>query len=261
MSKPKKSSTPASRREQLRQQQEAAAKQRRTMRIIAVAATVLALVIIGVVVTLALQKNNDTKANLAEQITPPNAVDTSAIGINKSVSADAPVVQIFLDYQCPICKTTESTYGPALRALSDKGEINLQYRTMIFMDVNLKNTASTRAAEAAACSDVHGVYADYHDAIFANQPSQEVAGSEGYSDELLRSTIPGAVGLAGPELADFQACYDGRATKDFVETVAETASKDGVNSTPTFWVNGKTFDIGSVAPVEADLLKAIKAAA
>lgn len=260
MSRAKNSSTPASRREQLHQQQEAAAKQRRTMRIIAVAATVLALVIIGVVVTLALQKNDD-KGNLAQQITPPSAVDTSAIGINQSVSADAPVVQIFLDYQCPICKSAELQYGPALRALSDKGEINLQYRTMTFMDVNLKNTASTRAAEAAACSDVQGVYADYHDAIFANQPSQEVAGGEGYSDQLLRSAIPGEVGLTGPELADFQACYDGKATKDFVQTVAETANKDGVNSTPTFWVNGNTFDIGSVAPVEADLLKAIKAAA
>ena len=270
MSNKKKTSSGASapsagnsRREQLRQRQEAEAARARRMRIIGVAAAVLALALIAVVGTV-VYNSHRTKVNAASAMgTPPHHnADNSGIVVNPGkAKADAPTLSIYLDYQCPICKQVETTYGPAFEALADKGDITLEYRTMNFMDTNLANTASTRAAVAAACSDVAGVYAKYHDEVYKNQAASEVKGSEGYSDTLLQQTIPATVGLTGQKLTDFQTCTKTSATKDFIEGTNEAAGKAGITGTPSFKVNGKDFKLDGVAATEQAVLAAIKAAA
>ncbi len=78
--------------------------------------------------------------------------------------------------------------------------------------------------------------------MFANQPAQEVPGSEGYSDQLLRVTIPTQLGFTPEQVTSFQACYDGRATEDFVAAVEKAAYDAGVTGTPALAVNGKQID-------------------
>ncbi len=251
------------RREQLRLKQEAEARQQRTMRIIGIAAALLALVVVAVVGVVLVQNNRNKVEAASAQGTPVNAnADKSGIVVNPGkAKSGTPVVTVYLDYQCPICKQAETTVGPALEALAEKGDISLEYRTMKFMDTNLSNTASTRAAVAAACSDNQGVYAKYHDEIYANQAQQEVQGSEGYSDKLLKETIPAAVGLTGEKLTSFQQCYDAQATLDFVKGTDDKAGAAGVTSTPTFKVNGNQIDWTTLGTTEESALAAIKTAA
>jgi protein-disulfide isomerase len=234
-------------RERLRQAQASAAKQQRLTRIIGVGAVILAVVIVGVIVGVMFQ--NQGKVAASGSITPPNATsDAKGIVVNPGkAKSGAPVVELFFDYQCPVCKQFESAYGSALTALAASGDIELHYRNMTFLDINLNNDSSLRAGVAAACSDVVGKYSDFHNQIYANQPTTEGAG---YTDEVLRATIPATVGITGDSLTTFQACYDKQATKAFVNGTNDAASKDGVNSTPTVRVNGKDLAINDIAKVD-----------
>jgi len=175
------------------------------------------------------------------QVTPLDAnSDGTGIIVNRGkYSASTPVVAVYLDYQCPICRQFEKTYGASLESLANTGKIQLQYRTMTFLDANLNNDSSTRAAVGAACADVAGVYSAYHDQVFNHQPVTE---GQGYSDAVLRDTIPKAIGLSGPALASFQKCYDTQATKAFVTRVSDQALAAGVNGAPTITVNGMTVE-------------------
>ncbi|MFZ2750401.1 MAG: thioredoxin domain-containing protein [Propioniciclava sp.] len=249
------SSNATNRREQLRRQQAAAAKQQRTTRIIGVIAGVLALVLIGVfayvIVTSQQNKAESTPTNtaLAAQIVPPNAnADSNALVVAQG-AAGTPTVTLYLDYQCPNCRIFENNFGQMLDQEAQAGTWTLQNKTMTFMDSNLNNTASTRAALAASCAATVDHYAEYHLEIYNNQETQEVRGSVGYSDELLRVTIPTKLGFTSDQLTTFQACYDGRATQDFVTTVDKGAYTDGVTGTPTLRVNGKDVNYSNVTSV------------
>lgn len=238
-------------RERLRNAEAAKAKQQRLNRIIGVGAAIFAVVLIGVFAVVLIQQSQ--QAGTASSVTPPNATQAQdAIVVNPGkAQSGAPVVELFFDYQCPACKQFESAYGSALAALADAGEVELRYRTMTFLDNNLRNDSSLRAGVAAACADSSGAYAAFHDQVFANQPAGE---GSGYSDELLRETIPGTVGISGESLTTFQACFDRQATKAFVNGTNEKASRDGVTSTPTFRVNGKDIPTQAVYQVQpADL--------
>lgn len=241
------STSPSSRRDQLRNQQDAAARQKRINRIIVISAAAVALTLIAVFVVVIVQQVTGT-ASQSAQITPAAAnADQTALVANTSPADDgAPVVTIYLDYQCPNCRALEETYGSLLESEANAGTWTLQYKTMTFMDQNLQNTASTRAALAASCAANEGYYAVYHDTIYANQAEQEVVGSEGYSDELLRVTIPNTIGMSEDEITTFQQCYDNQQTSQFVSSVAEGAYTDGVTGTPTIAVNGKLVDLSTL---------------
>jgi len=243
-------------RERLRKSEAAKAKQQRLNRIIGVGAAVLAVVLIGVFAVVLLQQagtaSSPTSAN------PPNATsDAKAIVVNPGKAKDgAPVVELFFDYQCPICKQFETLYSEPLNVLAEAGDIELHYRTMTFLDNNLSNDASTRAGIAAACSDFAGVYSAFHNEIFANQPATE---GDGYTDEVLRETVPASVGITAEALTNFQKCYDDQATKAFVRGTNDKASQDNVTGTPTFHVNGKDVQLSSFSGVDptelGDLIK------
>ncbi len=249
-------SSAGSRREQLRRQQEAAAKQKKFNRMIAFIAGGVALVLIGILIVVLVQNNTKVRA---PQITPSFANTAGdALVINSNPApADAPVVTIFIDYQCPNCKNFENVNGMMLEQEANAGTWTLQNMTMLFMEQNLSNTASTRAARAAACAPDSATYAAVSRAIFDHQEPTEVRGSVGYSDETLRQTVPTAAGLSGQDLTDFQACYDGEATLDFVKSVEKAAYNAGASGTPTLMVNGKFVQLTQDAARNPAALKAL----
>lgn len=252
-------SNATNRREQLRRQQEAAARQKRTTRIIGVAAAIVALVLVGVFAFVLINNNRPAgpaNPQNAAQITPTLAnADRNALVVGPA-NEGKPTVTLYLDYQCPNCAVFEQNYGEMLEQGAQAGDWTLQNKTMTFMDRNLQNTASTRSAIAAACAANTEHYAEYNKQVYANQARNEVRGAEGYSDALLRDTIPGAVGITGEALTAFQACYDGQATQDFVASVDKGAYADGVQGTPTLAVNGKILDLQKAPDLSPNGLKA-----
>lgn len=248
-------SKPSNRRDELRQQQQAAAARQRTNRIIGVGAAVVAVILVAVFIAVLVQNQSNQAA--AATITPPNAsAQKDSIVLNPGkAAADAPVVTVYLDYQCPNCKVFEDTYGALLQTEADAGTWTLEHKTLMFMDKNLSNTASTRATIAAACSDLSGRYTAYSAGIYANQAVAEVRGSEGFSQALLRDQLPAQTGITGDQLTQFQQCVDKNATKAFVEGVEKSAYADGVTGTPTIAVNGKVVDLRNLTSAQPSALK------
>lgn len=229
-------STPADRKAKI---QAVAPKQRSIVPWIAGA---LVLLLLAGGIGFALWKNADDQNKVDEAIAsltaPPHAnADKTGIVVNPGkAKAGAPVVALYQDYQCPVCKVLEDNVGDALEKAADDGTISLEYRTMTFLDGNLKNDSSTRSAQAAACADGVGAYAKYHDAIYANQPAQEGAG---YTDKQLTEDFTKAAGVTGSRLATFKACYADKKMAGFVTGTNAAAGKAGVTGTPTVKVNGK----------------------
>lgn len=234
----------ASRRAELRQQQSAAAARgRRTTRLVVVAVALLTLVLVGALAFAFLNAPQPSpEVPRADQVVPIGAnADRSALVVTDA-GAGKPVVTVHLDYQCPNCKVFEDGYGAMLAQEAAAGSWTLQHSTLTFLDQNLRNTASQRSALAAACAASTDHYAQYSAAIFAEQPAKEVPGAIAYSDELLRVTLPARVGFSPEQTTALQACYDGRATEDFVAGVEKAAYAGGVTGTPTVAVNGKVID-------------------
>lgn len=244
-----------SRREALRRQQQAQSRAKRTQRIVVVGAIVLAVAVIAVFATIFLgQLNKGGSAASGSQAIPVNATpDQSGIILNPGkYAAGVPKVEVFLDYQCPVCKQFEARFGPTLDEMAANGEIQLVYRTMTFLDGNLRNDASLRAGIGAACADNAGRYSEYHNAVFAVQPTTE---GPGYTTQQLRVDVPAAAGITGDALTGFQNCYDTRATQAFVEGTNEKASEANVNSTPTIRVNDTKLDNNTVFQSSPDAFK------
>ncbi|MDO4413031.1 thioredoxin domain-containing protein [Cutibacterium sp.] len=260
----KKSTASTSKRAALRAQQEAQESAKKRRRIIGVIAGVVIVAAIVVAVVLGLNhKSSDVPAT--GQITPPSATKDGVYTLNKDKAKDgAPTVTVFQDYQCPACKGAEDKFGKPLKNLSSKGEIKLEYHTLTFLDLNLSNDSSTRAAMAAAAADVIGKYDAYHDVVYSHQPAEE---GTGYTDNQLRKEFASEAGITGDDLTTFQRIYDNKQTEEFVKNANEQGLKKlqklDSPSTPTFLINGKTWNGWAdfqTAPSSDDLLNAIKKA-
>ena len=66
----------------------------------------------------------------------------------------------------------EKANGAGIEALANQGKIRLIWRPTTFLDGNLKNDSSSRAAAAWGCAIDAGKAAEYHNTIYANQPKE-----------------------------------------------------------------------------------------
>ncbi|MDR2620554.1 MAG: thioredoxin domain-containing protein, partial [Propionibacteriaceae bacterium] len=166
------------------------------------------------------------------QLQPPHQVlsDNGPTGITvpptSALEPNAAQVVVYQDYQDAISAQVELVLSDALNALASRGEITLEYRTMTFLDRGKVDGPSQRAAVAAACADIQGVYAAYHNQVFLGQRNL------GFTADQLRNEFAIAAGLEGADLSAFQTCYDNRRSEDFVKAVATNALADAVSATP-----------------------------
>ena len=86
-----------------------------------------------------------------------------------------------------------------------------------------------RAAEAASCAGDQGVFWRYHDTLFLNQ-----TGPTSFVDDRLKQ-MAADLGL---DTAAFNSCLDGGEKRAEVEASIAAAREQGVDSTPTIFING-----------------------
>ncbi|MGY1618898.1 DsbA family protein [Geodermatophilus sp. SYSU D00691] len=209
-----------------------------------------ALVAVAVVVTIVVQGHRTATA--ADSVTPAHTTDdgtTVVVG-----SADAPVtVDLYEDFQCPVCKSFEDAAGPALASSVADGTVQVRYHGMAFLDTSANDDYSTRALNAAAAVlDTAGsdAFEAFHDLLYANQPAE---GGSGLTDDQLVDYAVQA-GASGEQVE--QAVRD-LTYGDWVQRVTDQASQDGVTGTPTVLVDGQ-----QLSDLTADALSsAISAAA
>jgi len=148
-----------------------------------------------------------------------------------------PTLDVYVDFQCPLCGGFEKAFGPTLTAMAKAGQIKYVVHMMSFLDAKLGNDSSTRPANAAACAADAGKFGEFHSTVFAGQPVTEGAG---YTDAQL-SEFAKTAGITGPAFTKWQTCTSSGQHDSYVGDVATTSGKAGVNSTPTVKLNGKDF--------------------
>lgn len=177
---------------------------------------------------------------------PEGATSTLGFPVTSAASTDGAVrVDIYEDFQCPACGSFESAAGPGLNKLVEEGDAVVNYHMMSFL-----GPESVRATAAAACAVDAGKFGDYHSELYAQQPAEQAGG---YTiDSLLAAGTK--VGL---DSAEFTSCVSDQDYATFAKKVDVAATKRGVDSTPSVFIDGKPYELGG--PIE-DLIKSIKEA-
>jgi protein-disulfide isomerase len=239
----KASSARVSRRAERRIQERRAAHQRRLF--FFAGAIVVAVVAVVVLILVSGGGGDGESSDLPAVVAAP-AIDAS-IPQDGRVLGDlnAPVTVVeWFDYQCPACAWFTTDLQPRLIAeYVATGKVRFEARDFAFIDRKLEISAdgevtskgvgeSIRAAEAAACAADQGKYWTYHDTIMVNHKGE----NEGaYSAARLAEMA----NLSGLEMTAFNQCVEDRTHKTKIEQMYLERNELGIDSTPTFVVNGK----------------------
>lgn len=144
-----------------------------------------------------------------------------AVGRSRG-NEQAPVTIVeFSDFECSFCSRATSTVKRVENTYGDKVRV-------VFRDYPLPiHRGATRAAEAAQCAGDQGKFWEMHDRLFSK------------GGPIAETDLHKFAGEAGVDVALFEQCLSsGRHTATW-KASQEAASRLGVASTPTFFVNGR----------------------
>ncbi|MFC7788916.1 DsbA family protein [Microbacterium sp. MAHUQ-60] len=202
-------------------------------------AVVVVLVALGALVVWMNNQAND--AGPAPSSSKSFDAETGAITFGEGED----VVDVFVDFQCPVCKSFEDQFGPQLEKAAEDGKITLAYHPIAILDRFSQGTEySSRSANAAVCvaESAPEKYLDFAQALFDNQPQENTSG------------------LDNAQLAEFAkqvgadeaaSCITDETYKKF--GVAQ-AKKHDIKGTPTVDINGTRLDMTN----NADLQKLVQ---
>ena len=221
-----------------------------------VATVVVVLVLVAVVTAVILGSRGKEAATTAGGSALPKNVAAMGAGIvvNPGAPATVPTLDLYEDFQCPVCAKFEEIFGLQIVDMVKANQVKLVAHPLSFLDDNLRNDSSNRAANAAACAADADKFLQYHAATFQGQPTQEGAG---YTDAQLKQ-FAGTAGITGAALTTWEQCYTAKSHNQWVESVQTQSEKDGVNGTPTVKLDGKVLDLKGLT--QASLADQVKAA-
>jgi protein-disulfide isomerase len=221
-----------------------------------VTATLAAVVVLVSVIGIGVQAN---RAKIQGDLTATNASTQNGVVVGKP---GAVTVDVFEDFQCPICQQFEQTTHTDIAAKIKDGTVQVRYHPMAFLDsASSGNRYSSRAANAALCaSDIDvATFVKYHDILYGKDSSgkqvQPAEGSNGRTDADLMSYAR-QVGISGANLTTFQSCTSGELHKALVQAITDNSSQRGVSGTPTVMVNGKKLGTVDKASLDAAIASA-----
>lgn len=139
-------------------------------------------------------------------------------------------IDIWEDVQCPYCKFFETEMSSYLESLVRENQAKVVYHMASFL-----GQESVRAANALNCSVSEGRFIEYHRALYQVQASEN---SGIFSNKNLIE-IGNRLGITNPE---FESCVNDMKFKDTVNDVAASMKKNGVEGTPTVFLNGKVWN-------------------
>jgi protein-disulfide isomerase len=246
--KPRSRQEPATRRERREAQRQAArATARRQSGGLPIAWLTggVVIAVAAVIVILVLVNQSPTGASVAAPtvLTPTGDASGRTVG---STSASV-TLDLWADFQCPVCKQFTDTVEPNLMSnYVSTGKVRLVFDNFAFI-----GPESTQAAIGGLCAADQGKFWPYHDYVYANQGSEN---SGALSDSTLKA-IANAVGLDG---GTFSSCLGSSTNREEVQGEADQAQAKGITGTPTLFVNGtkvsNPLDYGTVsAAIDAAL--------
>ena len=131
------------------------------------------------------------------------------------------VIVEFSDFQCPFCRRFhDETYQALLDAYP--GQIRFVYRNLPLTSIHPN---AMPAAVASLCANDQNAYWDFHEKLFSSETLDETTYIQ-YAADL------------GLDVDTFTACLSSGSHDAFIQEDMDFALGLGVQSTPTFFVNG-----------------------
>jgi protein-disulfide isomerase len=136
--------------------------------------------------------------------------------------ADAPITIVeFGDFECPFCREwQQQTYQPLFAAYP--GKIRFVFRDFPLTSIH---PDAEPAAEAAQCANEQNAFWPFHDKLFSSSNLGDAVYQQ-YAQEL------------GLNMDQFNQCYSSHKYQQAIQNDSNFAVNLGVNSTPTFFING-----------------------
>ncbi|RKS09782.1 thioredoxin-like protein [Nocardiopsis sp. Huas11] len=216
-------------RERLKEQrakEKRAAQRNKTLLVIGVAAVVVVLIVgVGYAILTADRRDSGFEGALAPQVLQEDGSVVMA-----QDGAEAPVVEVYADYQCPACRQFELVNGDTLKRTAAEGEAIVHFRPVsIFAQQSAPiSTNSLRGGAAARAAADAGLFVEYNDLLFENQPAE---GQEGFSVAELQEWFVEAGGT-GEQAEEFDARVEEEAevvdefVEDYLPALTESAMEE-----------------------------------
>lgn len=164
----------------------------------------------------------------------------SLIDKNTLGNPTAPVrVDEYSDFQCPACGYFfENVFAQFQADYIDTGKVYFVSNAFAFIDKRSTTAESHRAAEAAYCAMDQNKFWEFSQMLYGNQTGENVGD---FSDRRLTAFAE----YLQLDMKAFNSCFSSGKYTNQVLTESQAAETAGVNSTPSFLVNGKLVDLSS----------------
>jgi len=174
--------------------------------------------------------------------TPPvGATDSFGLRLGE---ADAPKeIVVYEDFLCPFCGQLELTVGDQLDAAVEAGEVSVEYRPLGFLErISDYSPESANAFAVVLNESGPEVAKSFHDLLFDNQPAE--SGPFPDEDELVEMAVE-----AGATEADVRPGIEDMTFEGWVDAANDAASEEGVDSTPSVFIDGELVEGQTLAEV------------
>lgn len=209
-----------SKRQEIREKHRRSERMQRVWAILGIVA--LALVVVYLLIAQSLPRATGAI------IDPPQIVRSQAkFNTMGNPNASVKIIE-YADFQCPYCKEfKDSTEAQIIETYVNTGKVYYEYRSFgSFIGVE-----SLRAAEAAYCAGDQEKFWEMHDILYTNQGAEN---SGALSDNRI-SDLAQHINLDMPKFRD---CFTNEKYKTKALEDGNLATQDGVQSTPSFLING-----------------------
>jgi protein-disulfide isomerase len=249
-------------RERIRLERERAARRQRRNRALLIVGGVLAVIVIAVVVLVVVRPGQSKPASNPARVQPASYTGPFppvTLNADHTVTAarpgvSAPVLDIYEDFQCPICAEFEQANGGMVQKLAAEGKVRVVYHPFtIFLGEHPQQDNSVRAWAAARCVPASHWLA-YHNLLYSNQPRETTQGGFPRSQLLAIGTRAGLTGSA------FRSCVSSQRYAPEAVPLSEQIIRSGITGTPTVKLNGHTVSNAVLIGPGSTLQKLILAA-
>jgi len=210
-----------------------------------------------IVALLGLRGLDNSERNRSEEQDAIRAVLASPVlSVNSSAEfpsigpADAPITIVeYSDFQCPYCRlgafelnTVVSRYPTQVRVVMRNFPFDQACNRKV---ERLMHAHACEAAKAALCAHKQGKFVAAYEALFQNQDNV-TAGTPGVANKIVLDT--------GIDAQKFNECIGSADAAAAVSRDIEEAINLGVNSTPTFFINGHRIEGGKPPAVWSQII-------
>jgi protein-disulfide isomerase len=156
---------------------------------------------------------------------------------------DAPVLDLYEDFDCPVCKELHTRVNATIERLAKEGKVKVVFHPVTVFEDEPMRSNSVRAAAAARCVPEESWLA-FREELYAMQPSPHGLASGFDVQELAKAARK--VG------ADVDQCV---ISQSYADAHLQESAKAGIDGTPTLLLDGEV--LGNEAFDPATLERAI----